>query len=56
MDGVPACVTPLLSVIIAALPGTATETLPQGDRSPSITVPGVLALIALVRTRRLRRS
>ena len=56
MDGVPARVTSRPGVIVEALPGTATETLPQGDRSPGIAVPGVPAPIESIRMRRMRRS
>ena len=56
MGDVPARVTSLPSVIVEALPGTATETLPQGDRSPGIAVPGVPAPIESIRMRRMRRS
>ena len=44
MDNVPVCMATLLNVMVAALLGTATESLPQGDRSPSSTVPGTQRL------------
>ena len=56
MGDVPARVTSLPSVIVEALPGTATETLPHGDRSPGIAVSGVPAPIESIRMRRMRRS